>query len=245
MRIQDRAGFDCRNLLYAYYKANTALNVNTAVSDRNFEKYKVVYMPAHNIVTKEQSERISDYVKNGGTLVLTFRIGTRDEYNNVRPMVVPGLFADMAGIEVEEFDAPRDEVRITGKINGQAKLWCDIIRPYSAEVISVYDSEYYRGNAAITLNSYGKGRVYYIGCDLDEVAMKALVGHISEESGVNTIKLPDGIELVRRGECVFLLNHNESEVKVEIEGGNALTGKVFDGRLEGYGAYVLIDKKEI
>lgn len=240
-----RAGFDYRELLYAYYRANAVLNVNTAVSDRDFEKYKVVYMPAHNIVTKEQAEKLRGYVSNGGTLVLSFRSGTRDEYNNVRPLAVPGLFADMAGIEVEEFDAPRNEVKVTGKIQGYARLWCDIIKPVSAEVISTYDSEYYRGKAAITLNKYGNGRVYYIGCDLDEAGMEALVGHISEESGINTVKFPAGVEMVRRRECVFLLNHNESEVEVEIEGINALTGKVFDGRLEGYGAYVLIDNELI
>lgn len=68
-----KAGFDYRNLLYAYYKANADLNVTTAVSDREFEKYKVVYMPAHNVVTDKEVKRISEYVENGGTLVLTLQ----------------------------------------------------------------------------------------------------------------------------------------------------------------------------
>ena len=37
-------------------------------------------MPAYNIVTDAETEKIKEYVKNGGTLVLTFRSGTRDEY---------------------------------------------------------------------------------------------------------------------------------------------------------------------
>ena len=40
-------------------------------------------------------------------LVLTFRSGTRDEYNRVRPMALPGVFKEIAGIEAVEFDAPK------------------------------------------------------------------------------------------------------------------------------------------
>lgn len=235
-----KAGFNYGNLLYAYYKANADLNINTAVSNTNYEDYKIVYMPAHNIVKDKDVTAIEEYVRNGGNLVLTMRSGSRDDYNNMRPMVLPGVFANLAGIEVEEFDALRKPVQLTGTINGEANLWCDIITPKTAETISSYNSEYYKGKAAITKNTFGKGNVYYVGCDLDENAMLALVELISKECGVECTKLETGVELIKRGSCRIVMNHNEEEVNVDIEGISALTGGKFNKTLPAYGVEVLI-----
>lgn len=234
-----KAGFDYRNLLYAYYKANADLNVTTAVSDREFEKYKVVYMPAHNVVTDKEVKRISEYVENGGTLVLTYRSGTRDYYNNMRTKTVPGAFCELAGIEVSEFATPDEDIKLTGILSGTAKFWCDVIEPENATVLASYAGDYYSGKAAITVNEYGKGRVYYVGCDLDESTLKGFVKYVSDECGIKTTQLPDGVELVRRSGCMFLLNHNEAACDSGIRGRNLLTGEAFDGRLEGYGAYCI------
>ncbi len=103
--------YNYENHLYSFYKANCDLNINTAVSNGKYEDYKIVYMPAYNIVTDAETEKIKEYVKNGGTLVLTFRSGTRDEYNRVRPMALPGVFKKIAGIEAVEFDSLRKPVK--------------------------------------------------------------------------------------------------------------------------------------
>ena len=221
--------------LYSFYKANVDLGVTIAVSHGNLDKYKVVYMPAYNIIKDSELGEIKSYVKNGGTLVLTFRSGTRDEYNRVRPLALPGVFKDMAGIEAVEFDAPRRTVKIDGKIQGAANIWCDIIEPETAETIAVYDSEYYKGKAAVTVNEYGKGKVYYIGCDLDSAAMKQIVKIISGGAGIETTEMPENVELVRRGDIKILLNHNETEAQTNITGKSIISGTDFDGTLEPYG----------
>ena len=43
--------YNYENHLYSFYKANCDLNINTAVSNGKYEDYKIVYMPAYNIVT--------------------------------------------------------------------------------------------------------------------------------------------------------------------------------------------------
>lgn len=233
------AKYNYRDHLYAYYQANAALNINTAVSKGNYNDYKVVYMPAYNIVDESELAEITEYVEKGGILVLTFRSGTRDSYNNVRPLTVPGLFRELAGIQVSEFDALRHGVSVCGTVNGRADIWCDIIEPDTAKVISRYGSEYYKGKAAVTVNSFGKGLVYYVGCDLDTYAMEQLVRIISEKAGITVYDLPKGVELVQREGCRILLNHNESPVTVPLTGNSLLTGKSFDGNLEGFGVEFL------
>ncbi|MBO5351692.1 MAG: beta-galactosidase [Lachnospiraceae bacterium] len=234
-----RSGFHYEGILHAYYKANMRLGINTAVSNGRFEDYKVVYFPVHNVVTKQEAEEIKEYVANGGAAVFTFRSGLRDEFNNVRPLAVPGLFAELAGIEVTEFDTVQRNVTVTGEISGTAALWCDIIEAKEAEVVSTYSSEHYAGRAAITVNHYGKGSVYYVGCDLDDEGMKRLAAFLAEKHGVSVYDLPEGVERVEKEHAVYLLNHNETEKTVAESGISLLTGEKFSGLLPGYGVEVL------
>lgn len=91
----------------------------------------------------------------------------------------------------------------------------------------------------MTVNTYGKGRVYYIGCDLEQQAVKELVRYISQQAGITVTQLPEGIELVKRENCRILMNHNDTEVSADITGRNLLTGEDFDGKLAAYDAVFL------
>ncbi len=236
--------YNYNNLLYSYYKANAHFNIPTAVSRESYEKYKVVYMPSYNIVKTEDEKELSAYVENGGTLVLTFRSGTRDSYNNVMPLTVPGVFSKLAGITVRDFDALRRPVPVISlseieDVVGTASIWCDIIDPVTAKPLFVYASEYYKDKPAITVNTYGKGRVYYIGCDLDEQTMLTLVAYISKEANVTMYDLPQGVEMLKRDTCVILLNHNEYEVSLSCSGKSLISDVPFSGILPAYGVEVL------
>lgn len=240
---QHAKAFDYKDLLYSYYKANADWNINTAVSIGNYTGYKVVYMPAYNIVHPKELEKVTEYVKEGGTLVTTFRSGTRDLWNNLLTTTLPCAFASLAGIELEEFTVLRKTVSIEGIVNSKVEIWCDIIKPITAEVLSVYATGYFKNKAAITVNRYGKGRVYYIGCDLEPEAMRQMIRYISERSGIEIIDAPPKVEVIRRKEGILIMNHNDFEVQMEISGKSLISGQNFYGTLEAYGVE-LIETKE-
>lgn len=229
-------GFDYRDILFSYYKANADLNINTAVSIGDYEKYKVVYMPAYNLVDEEEIRKVSEYVRNGGTLVTTFRSGTRNEYNNLFTATLPCAFKELAGIEIEEFDALKKETGIEGLVTASAKLWCDVINPITAQALCIYSNRYFKGKAAVTVNSFGKGKVYYVGCDMGEEALKTLVRYISENAGIKPFEAPPGIEITVRDKYTIVLNHNDYEVETPVRGKSLISGKTFDGKLDAYGA---------
>lgn len=154
-------------------------------------------------------------------------------------MALPGVFKKIAGIEAVEFDALRKPVKIYGEVSGSAEIWCDIIKPDTAKTICTYGSEYYKGESAVTVNEYGKGRVYYVGCDLDNDAMKELVRIIAKSANVETVDTPNGVEVVKRDDCTIILNHNENEVDTKIKGVSLFDGLKFDGVLDGYGVQFL------
>lgn len=233
-------GYNYNNHLYSFYKALAALNINTSVSKAdNYDRYKVVCMPAYNVSSDDDVERVGRYVENGGVLVLTFRSGTRDMDNNMYPLTVPGIFSELSGIEVEEFDAPYREVKVKGITDGVAHLWCEVINPHKAKVLCTYADEYYKNRAAITVNEYGRGKVYYVSCDLDDAAMKILMEYITKDAGIQAIKSRSGVEIVSRGDIKFILNHNGYEVNTGIKGKSILDGSEFDGILQAYDVQII------
>lgn len=227
-------GFDYGSLLYAYYRANADLNVNTAVSRGGYEDYRVVYMPAYNVVDEAELKKVTEYVRNGGTLVVTFRSGTRDACNNLFTTTLPCAFAELAGIEVEEFTALRKPAHIEGLVSGEAVMWCDVIKPVTAKTLCTYSDRYFKGSAAVTVNSCGTGQVYYVGCDMDPEALEKLVKYIDENAGIQTIKAPRGVEIIKRQGCRMILNHNDHEVEIPIEGRSLLHENTFTGKLGAY-----------
>jgi len=219
--------FNYRNYLkglYAgLYKNNYNLDVSSVETD--FSKYKLVLAPAFNLMSDELKKKFEEYVRNGGNLVVTFRSGTRHMDNRMTEETLPGYFRELAGIEVEEYDSICNfKVKVSGQFgNGEASIWADIINPVTAKPLAVYDSEYYKGKAAITVNSYGKGKCYYIGCDLDADATYALMDYIAKEAGVEKAldNVPENVEVVKKytedgKEFYFIMNFNNFESSVEL-----------------------------
>lgn len=80
---------------------------------------------------------------------------------------------------------------------------------------------FYREYAAVTVNDYGRGKVYYVGCSLEEMAMAQLMQHIILEANLAYEPSPQGGEIVKReinGEvCEIWLNHQERPQEVRGE----------------------------
>ena len=215
-------------------------------------KYKVVFMPAFNLIKDEMQAKLEKYVSEGGNLVVTFRSGSRNWENAMRTDTLPGAFREMSGVEVDEFDSLNHgrEIKLNGVMGeGTAKIWCDILKSNSAEILATYGSAFYQESPAVMVNRYGSGKVYYIGCGLDEDSMDKLVALITETAGIPPV-LPwkiHGIEVVQKeknGKFYWMiLNHNGYAVSVELEGSytELLTGSKVSGMitLTPYGVTVL------
>ncbi len=246
--------FNYNELLISYYKAlaNNNINVDVTSIDRDLSKYKVVFMPAFNLVEDNTQNKLEEYVRGGGNLVVTFRSGTRNWENSMRMDTLPGAFREMSGVEVEEFDSLNHgrEVKLNGVMGeGTAKIWCDILKSNSADILATYGSAFYQGSPAVTVHRYGNGRVYYVGCGLDDDSMNKLVALIAETAGILPVlqcKI-HGVEVVQKEKdgkhYWMLLNHNGYDVSFEQEGKytELLTGSKISGviTLSPYGVTVL------
>lgn len=247
--------FNYNDLLYSYFSAMWKNNIQCDVSsvDVDFSKYKVVFMVAFNVVNDDIMNKVDNYVQNGGNVVFTFRSGTRNWNNNMTTRTLPGYFKDMSGIEVYEFDSLSNGHKVllnSEVLKSEAHMWCDVIEPVSAEVIARYGSEFYKDKAAITVNKHGEGRVFYVGCHMDDSGLMDLVSYICENVGVEKTynEKIDYVEIIKKEkdgqEFYMILNYNESCVEVPFDGEyiSLISGQPYESKICEYGVEIIKKK---
>ena len=172
-------------------------------------------------------ETLQAFVAEGGHLVLTVRCGMKDPFNALLPQRQPGGLHEIAGIEVEDYYALEEPVPvIADAFEGRSSLWAErltLIGKQDAQVLARYGKSngWLDGQAAICLNTYGKGLVYYVGAYLDERSQKVLLGQVLETARVATHITPPGIEICTRvqpggGEIYIVINYNSTECSIQM-----------------------------
>lgn len=235
-----------------YYKAFTKLGgaVDFVSPGDDFKQYKLILAPLFMMSDAETKQNLEAYIQAGGAVLFSFRSGIKDMYNNMLTDTAPGFLSDMTGIEIDEYDPLFEkETSVSGVFgNSTAKLWCDVITPVKADVLGVYTEDYYAGRPCFTVNKYGLGKAYYLGCDLEENAMKNLAVFLGQEHGLNLLPYEiEGIEAVTANDgekdVLFLLNHLNRPAVVPVKGAytEMITGSrgAETVRLDPFGVAVL------
>jgi len=231
-------GFQYDRQLHNFYDAlrRAGVSVDVAFPQSDLSTYRVVVAPALFVVDQSLADKLSAFVTNGGTLILTFRCGVKDEHNVVTNQTLPGAFAELAGVAIHDFDPQlneEQEVVGPGESHFPARVWSDILEPTTAKVVATYGQGYYAGKAAVTENSVGKGLAYYVGTEsASPFFYDRLIARVAQENGIAlNAKLPQGVELaVRRkanAKILFVLNYTSNSQTVPLDQAyqNALTGK--------------------
>ncbi|WP_257833928.1 beta-galactosidase [Salipaludibacillus agaradhaerens] len=240
--------FNYINECLRFYAPAHDLNVQTDMirGHEDFSTYKVIIVPIYFLTKKHVNDRLKDYVKRGGTVIFTYRTGVKNEDNVVTDLTLPGDVADMAGISIRDYESLREQK--SSSIRGisapllthrsPVHVWCDYIEADSAEVLAVYEDEWFSDKAAITKNSYGNGHVYYIGCGVEHDFLKRLYIDIFNNTGIAVHETPSNIEVIRRETSshsyLTVLNHDVNQgydVELPDQGQSwkdIETGKIYD-----------------
>lgn len=182
--------------------AKYGLNIDVISRLEDISRYKIVVAPQMYLTDEAVTKRLYEFTENGGTVVLTNRSGVKDEYNKCIMEQLPTVYRKLVGAYVEEYDPigyDTSSIRLTDGSIYKCRQWCDILCPETAETIAVYDEEFYKGKAAITRNSCGRGTAYYIGTVCEKKLYCKLAKDILLESGIPFVEgLPDNVELTTR-----------------------------------------------
>jgi beta-galactosidase len=223
---QQTSEFEIYNEVKRLYRSFFDLNVGCDVisTDKDLSDYKVVVIPVMKVMKPELVEKIEAFIKEGKTVIFTFRTGVKDASNNVyfeKPL--PGLVDHMVGANVVEHEPLQEgqECVIKGVdgTNGEIGVWRDFLKPTTADVLYTYDDQFYSEFAAITKNEYKGGHVYYVGGGVDEATALNIMKQITDERGIETKESPKHLEVVTRivdgKETHFVINHTSETLKWE------------------------------
>lgn len=253
------AGFSYPNEVHRFYRAFWRRNVPVDIIEittplDKLKQYDLVVAPALITVLPGVAETLESYVSEGGSFITGYMAGIHDEHDLVVPGGYPGKLRDLMGAWVEEIDAlaPDETIEVHGDaVDAKGEIVASIIHREGARRLATYGGgEFYAGHSALTVNTYGKGKAYFVGTPLDETGMSAFMAPIIKELGLKPLDTPEDVSLsVRYGDdgvrYAFLINNSESDKRLcldELNGGvELLTGHVVDGpvELKPYGVDVI------
>lgn len=253
------AGFSYPNEVHRFYRAFWRRNVPVDIIESTtpldkLKQYDLVVAPAFITVLPGVAETLESYVSEGGGFITGYMAGIHDEHDLVVPGGYPGKLRDLMGVWVEEIDAlaPDETIEVHGDaVDAKGEIVASIIHREGARRLAAYGGgEFYAGHSALTVNTYGKGKAYFVGTPLDETGMSAFMAPIIKELGLKPLDTPEDVSLsVRYGDdgvrYAFLINNSESDKRLcldELNGGvELLTGHVVDGpvELKPYGVNVI------
>jgi beta-galactosidase len=213
------------------------LNVGTDFvfpTTQDFSAYKLLIVPALYIADDALLQRISDYVKNGGHVVMTFKSGFANENSAVRWVRAPGPLREAAGFSYQEFSnlehplALKDDPFHIGDnpTANQVQYWAEFLIPEHAKALAYYDHPFFGRWPAITENDFGSGALLYEGTYLSDALQTAVLQRAVEQAGLGSPdqQLPAAIHVQhganRLGKRLhYYFNYSGSEVKFSYEYG--------------------------
>jgi len=199
--------YDQSTILKSYYRTlrKIAQSIDIVSPDVSLAQYKLVVAPDLYLIPKDRAERLLEYVKNGGQLVLGPRSGLKDEFNALVTTRQPGYLAEAGGGQVEQYYALEKAVPASGSLgNGEISVWAEYLKTTAAdaEVLLRFGKSngWLDGQPAVVSRKYGHGQITYVGGVLSDDLTAAAAQWMTKASGVTAAfgPVPDGIEVNRR-----------------------------------------------
>jgi len=130
-------------------------------------RYKIIYLPGNLVFTTDLMPILTEYVKQGGRLIMDMPGAIMDEYSRVYPTGKGSDFERLFGTTVNDFQF--SGFNITNTIDGLIlKGFTVYATPTMAQVMAKYDN----GNPAIMENRLGKGTAVLVGFEASKMCYK-------------------------------------------------------------------------
>jgi beta-galactosidase len=185
MPIADRVNY--MTVLQQMHQALYDLNVGAdfVFPERtDFSKYRVIVVPPLYVASDELLNQLSDYVKKGGHVVMSFKSGFTDENDTVRAVRAPGPLRAAAGFSYQEFSTLREPLALRGDPYGvgadgnKVSTWAEFLVPETAQPRAFYEHPFYGKYPAVTRNAFGNGTLTYSGTHLSDALQKKVLTEV-------------------------------------------------------------------
>ncbi|AXU94682.1 beta-galactosidase [Erwinia persicina] len=204
-----------------FWEQGVAVDVINA--DADLSGYTLVIAPMLYMVRDGFATRVEQLLHRGGQFVASYWTGVVNESDLCHLGGFPGPLRPLLGIWSEEIDSLTDEesngVRaLAGNELGlqgtyQARELCEHIHLEGATALAVYESDFYAGKSAVTVNRVGEGQAWYIASRNDRAFHRDFYGALITRLALPralAVDFPPGVTAHRRtdGEHSFVFLQN-------------------------------------
>ena len=252
-----------RERCLAHYKPFWERGVSVDVIDQScaLDLYKLVVAPMVYMLRPGFADRLGDYVKTGGQVVMTYWSAVVDKTDLCYLGGVPGDgLREVFGVWEEESQSyfPGESVGFTmvesNELGLQGKFsavdTCSVIHSEGSTVLASYTTDYFAGAPALTVNEFGEGKAYYVASRNEDRFLRAFYNRLIETiplSRVVDAELPAGVTAQVRTDgslrFLFLMNFNERKEQIILHAAytDVLSGEEVGGEvsLEKFGVRIL------
>jgi beta-galactosidase len=189
MPVSDNVNY--MTVLQQFYNALYDLNVEpdfVQTGDSSLSRCKMLLVPPLYSASDRDLQMLTDYVKNGGHVVMAFKSGFTNEYSTVRDVMAPGPLREATGFHYQEFTNLAEPERLTpdpynaGDQN-QGSVWQEFLVPDTAEVLASFDDPYWHF-PAITRNKYGSGTLTYEATFVTDTLQREIIRDLLKRVGL-------------------------------------------------------------
>jgi len=168
------------------------LNVGTDfvfTDTQDFSSYKLLVVPSLYVADDALLRRITEFVRKGGRVVMTFKSGFTNENTYVRPTMAPGPLREALGFHYQEFSNLAQPLTLKGDpfqagADNKVQYWAEFLQLDTAKAVAYYDHHFFGRWPAITTNDYGAGKVIYEGTYLSDKLQKAVLQSALQDAGL-------------------------------------------------------------
>ncbi|HEY5223245.1 MAG TPA: beta-galactosidase [Microbacteriaceae bacterium] len=196
--------------------------------------YRLVLVPHSYVIRPDAADALRRAVAAGTRVLVGPFSGVADDRGHILQGRSPVLLSELVGVSGEEWiglpDAPTpllvDPSWDAAPIGDQtATVFGERLRTDGADVLATYGDGALAGLPAVSRQRFGEGCAWYLGgvvsenlltAVLDEALSDAGVTGALQEAGLPEQALPSGLEAVKRGTALFLLNHGPETARVTL-----------------------------
>jgi len=195
--------------------------VDVVPETADLSKYKVVIVPAYEMVDSGLVKKWNDYVVKGGHLIVTCRSATKTRMGHFWEGEIAAPISGLIGAHLKATDM------LSGNAKGDVVMksthyywnnWADLlIADKNTEVLATYDNQFYKGTAAVVRHTIGRGSVTYIGVDTDDSKLeKDILREIYTNAGATTEHYPEGVYVYWRDGFYVAVNYSSDNCIINL-----------------------------